>query len=57
MKKQTDRDEIFYRRLPRRGFIRRSAGFAVGLGLGLGKVNDELAYWIISHGRVFRRGV
>ena len=44
MEKQTDRDEIFYRRLPRRGFIRRSAGFAVGLGLGLGKVNDELDY-------------
>ena len=43
MKKQTDREQISERRLSRRGFIKRSAGFAVGLGLGCAAPNFK---WI-----------
>ena len=55
MKKQISRDQILKSKLFRRGFIKRSAGFTVGLGLGCAApdfkwVSDALAAFPVSNG-------
>ncbi len=55
MKKQKESEQVSKRGLSRRGFIRQSAGFAVGLGLGFTGPNfkwisDALAAFPVSGG-------